>query len=77
MLKRLDLGEKGDKDPEQARRELDQQLKVKRWRITPQDTDPYADVPVDEGAPWWWDGDEEASDTFLQAQGIDLGGDGS
>jgi hypothetical protein len=32
-----------------------------------------AEVEVDEGAPWWWDGDEEASQSFLAAQGVQLG----
>lgn len=72
MTQRLNLGEKQEKDPVQARRELDTELKVKRWRISDDDTDPYADVEIEEGAPWWWEGDEEASSAFLAAQGVNL-----
>lgn len=74
MLQRMDLGPNGDKDPVAARKELDAQLKVKRWRIGENGVDPYAEAVVEEGAPWWWDGDEEASSSFLAAQGVNLDG---
>lgn len=76
MLLRLDYDDE-KKTAEQARTELDVKLKVKRWRVTPEAEDPYSEAEVDEGAPWWWDGDEEASQTFLASQGVKLGGDRS
>lgn len=72
MLQRLDYDAGKEGDQERARKQLDHELKVRRWRITPDDEDPYQDVPKEEGAPWWWDGAEEASASFLEAQGIQL-----
>lgn len=70
MCERLDAGE--DEDPEAVRRRFDSDLSVKRWRRTPDDTDKYAGAPVDPAAPWWWAGEEEASDSFLAAMGVSL-----
>lgn len=70
MCERLDTGE--SEDPEAVRRRFDSDLGVKRWLRTTEDRSRYADAVVDEGAPWWWEGDEEASDTFLAAQGVSL-----
>lgn len=70
MLRRLPVEE--NKDEEQCRRELDAQLKVKRWRITSEQVDPYEDSGSDPNAPWWWEGAEEASDSFLSAMGVTL-----
>lgn len=70
MCERLDGGE--DEDPEVVRRRFDTELGVKRWLRTPEETDKYADAVIDEGAPWWWEGDEEASDSFLEAMGVTL-----
>lgn len=61
-----------DEDYEVTRRRFDNELSVKRWRVSPEQRDKYADAPVDEAAPWWWEGDEEASDSFLAAQGVSL-----
>jgi hypothetical protein len=74
MLQRTIAGADSGKEGavEAAVGELNHKLKTKRWRVSPEDEDPYADAVVDEGAPWWWDGDEEASDSFLEAQGIQL-----
>jgi hypothetical protein len=57
---------------EAAVQELNHKLKTKRWRVSPEDIDPYADAVVEEGAPWWWDGSEEASDSFLDTMGVQL-----
>jgi len=46
---------------------------VKRWRVSPTAEDPYEGAVEEPGAPWWWDGDEEASQSFLAAQGMVLG----
>jgi hypothetical protein len=73
MLQRLDYDPGKEGDHERARKQLDAKLKVKRWRVGSDQEDPMAEVEVDEGAPWWWDGDEEASQSFLAAQGVQLG----
>lgn len=61
-----------NEDPEVTRKRFDSSLSVKRWRITADHVDKYAGAPVDEAAPWWWEGDEEASDSFLEAMGVQL-----
>lgn len=72
MLQRLDYDEGKEGAAEAARKQLDHKLKVKRWRVSPLDDDPYQDVPADSAAPWWWDGAAEASDSFLEAMGVQL-----
>ena len=64
MVQRLDIGE-NDK-PEDVRREFDNDLGVIRWQV-PGDGNKYADVVVEEGAPSWWAGNEEASQSTLNA----------
>lgn len=70
MCSRLDAGE--NEDPEAVRKKFDADLGIRRWRLTDADIDRYADAVIDEGAPWWWDGDDEASDSFLEAMGVNL-----
>lgn len=58
-------------EPEEAAQQrLDADLEVRLWRS------PWQDAPepveVEEGAPWWWHGDEDASQQFLAAQGVVL-----
>lgn len=65
MISRLDYDE--DR-PERPRRELDQVLEVNDWRIPGLRSRPTTRRP--EGAPYWWDGDEDASQSFLQAMGV-------
>lgn len=72
MLQRLDYDSGKEGAAEAARKKLDHELKVKRWRITPQDADPYAGAVTEPNAPWWWDGGAEASDSFLTAMGVQL-----
>lgn len=72
MIQRLGYDAEKEGAAEEARKKLDAQLKVKRWRIVPAQPDPYAGAPVDDGAPWWWDGEQEASDSFLTAMGVNL-----
>lgn len=73
LTERLSYDPEKPGDAERARKQLDSELKIKRWRISESDTDPYADAVQEEWAPWWWDGEEEASASFLAAQGVNLG----
>lgn len=58
-------------EPEDAAQQrLDADLEVRRW-LTPGQVAPKP-VEVEEGAPWWWHGDEDASQAFLAAQGVVL-----
>ncbi len=64
MIQRLDVGE--DDKPEDVRREFDNGLGVIRWQV-PGGGNKYAEVEVEEGAPSWWAGDEEASQSTMNA----------
>lgn len=72
MIQRLDVDEEKGQKPEDARREFDGKLGVAVWRM------PGAPERLveekDPGAPWWWTGDEEASQGFLQQVGVTLDG---
>jgi len=52
-------------DTTAARKELDQQLSVLRWKVPGGNR--FEDVEIEEGAPSWWAGDEEASQSSLAA----------
>lgn len=75
MLERLDYQQEGvpesmKRTPLEIRQEFDNELQVRIWRVPG-----GAKAPVDtrpEGAPAWWDSDEEASQSFLAAQGVVL-----
>jgi hypothetical protein len=54
--------------PESARKRFDHSLMVGSW-VFP-GNEPVE--PRSDGAPWWWDGDEEASSTFLASMGVTL-----
>ena len=65
-----------DEDHDDPWAELDDALQVHLWstpftRPATTARPPADDVP--EWAPSWWKGDEEASQTFLRAQGVRLG----
>lgn len=61
----------GENEPEEAAyARLDSDLAVRRW-VTPWQAAPEP-VAVEEGAPWWWAGDEEASQSMLAAYGVTL-----
>lgn len=62
MIQRLKPDEEGNVAA--ARQELDSKLTVVRWQV-PGGGNRYADVEVEEGAPSWWAGDEEASQSSL------------
>jgi hypothetical protein len=66
MLSRLTYDEK---NPDQPRKLLDQQLSVGEWRsIGNQRPIKKKDVP--DNAPTWWQGDEEASQSFMQSMRV-------
>jgi hypothetical protein len=62
MVQRLHIGE--DDDPEEVRLQFDRDLSVLRWQV-PGGGNKYAEVEIEEGAPSWWAGDEEASQSAL------------
>lgn len=67
MLQRLNAhDERTNPDP---RGDLDRWLETGLWP-TPGVTRTHYDEPVEDGAPAWWHGDEEASQTFFKAMGI-------
>lgn len=53
-----------------ARRALDGALGVSGWALPGHQ--PHASAPPEPGAPWWWQGAEEASQGFLSAMGVKL-----
>lgn len=71
MLQRLDYDQK-DKTAKQVRAEFDDLLKTKIWRVSPAVETKREAANVDKSAPWWWEGEEEASESFLSAMGVDL-----
>lgn len=72
MLQRLDYDQK-DKTAKQVRKEFDNELQTGVWRIS-YDLESKRDAAgVEASAPWWWEGDEEASSSFLTSMGVDLG----
>jgi hypothetical protein len=66
MLNRLSYDEK---NPERPRRLLDQTLDVGEWRTIGRPHRSKTDE-VPDNAPSWWQGDEEASQAFLQSMRI-------
>lgn len=64
MTQRLKPDDDGDVTA--SRRELDSWLGVARWQV-PGQGNKYAEVEIEEGAPSWWAGDEEASQASLAA----------
>lgn len=64
MIERLKPDDEGNVDP--AKKEMDNNLAVIRWQV-PGDANKYADVEREEGAPSWWAGNEEASQSSLAA----------
>lgn len=68
MVQRLSVRE--NEKPETARKRFDGQLSVRAW--TTPGTEDKAPEPRDSRAPYWWDGDEDASQSFLTAMGVTL-----
>lgn len=71
MVQRLKVND--GEDPEQVRKGADNQLGVAGWAVPGRMTQEAPDV--DPRAPLWWQGDEEASSSFLTAYGINLTSD--
>ena len=69
MIQRISPEE--DQEYEDVRRELDDVLDVAAWRSSRRARAPER-PPVDEGAPSWWHGDEDASVSFLKTVGVSL-----
>jgi hypothetical protein len=68
MLTRLHVRE--GQTAEAARKRFDGQLDVASW---PLPGEPVKEsTPHEAGAPWWWQGAEEASGSFLKAMGVTL-----
>lgn len=53
-----------------VRRRFDAQLGVDSWRTPGHDE--VQKPPVEPNAPWWWKGDQDASQSFLKAVGVKL-----
>jgi hypothetical protein len=70
MTERLSVGE--DEKYEDVRREFDVELGMTQWKTPAQQDRP--EVHREPGTPLWWDSDEEASASFLKAQGVVLNG---
>lgn len=68
MLQRLNV--RDSETPETARRRFDGQLGVRSWAAPGNDvTEPEQ---IEAATPWWWDGAEQASQSFLAAMGVNL-----
>lgn len=68
MLQRLNYRQ--NEKPENARKRFDRQLAVQLWG-SPTHAMDAADT-VDPATPWWWDGAEDASQSFLTSMGVNL-----
>ena len=68
MIKRIDFDQEGKK-PGQIRREFDSDLMVRDWETPGHHIRPEL---AEQGAPGWWEGDEEASQGFLASMGVVL-----
>lgn len=68
MCQYLDVPEGADE--EQVRKKFDNEMGVSGWRSPGMPVRP--EVEIEEGAPMWWQGDEDASQSFLASQGIRL-----
>jgi len=70
MLQRLII--RDGQTEEQARAKFDADLGVSAWAVPGHERRPAAPQP--DGAPWWWTGAEDASQSFLAAMGVTLHG---
>lgn len=57
--------------PDRARQRFDGQLGVRNW-AGPGRTYQTPDRSRDPKAPWWWEGAEDASQSFLKSMGVNL-----
>lgn len=68
MVQRLSHRE--NERPDTARKRFDGQLDVRTWTVP--GAEHQTPEPRDPKAPWWWDGAEDASQSFLTAMGVNL-----
>jgi len=68
MIQRLNV--RNNEKPDTARKRFDGQLDVRTWTVPGAEHRTLA--PRDPKAPWWWDGAEDASQSFLTAMGVNL-----
>lgn len=71
MLQRLIV--RDGQTEEAARARFDADLGVSAW-ATPGHARRALEPTSDDGAPWWWTGAEDASQSFLVAMGVTLNG---
>lgn len=60
----------------ETERRVEALLHVNRWPrpgAEMQPADHTAQPEAQDDAPWWWDGDEDASQSFLTSMGVHLG----
>lgn len=70
MLTRLPVKE--GQSHEDAVRVFEAQLGVSGWTVP--GSEPKPAKPREQGAPWWWQDAEDASQSFLAAMGVSLDG---
>jgi hypothetical protein len=68
MTERLDVKE--GQEAEEVRKNFDNQMGVKMWRIPGQPEKADSGAPVEPGTPSWWHGEEDASQSFLMSMGV-------
>jgi hypothetical protein len=71
MLQRLIVHD--GQTEEQARARFDADLGVSAWALPGRERRDVEHKP-DDGAPWWWQGSEDASQSFLASMGVTLDG---
>ncbi|MFJ8049803.1 hypothetical protein [Streptomyces luteogriseus] len=71
MLQRLIVHD--GQTEEQARARFDADLGVSSWALPGRERR-AAEQTVEAGAPWWWHGAEDASQSFLTSMGVSLNG---
>jgi hypothetical protein len=71
MLQRLIVHD--GQTEEQARARFDADLGTSAWALPGRERREVEQKP-DDGAPWWWQGAEDASQSFLASMGVTLNG---
>lgn len=69
MCSRLRVAE--GQTAESAQKQFDVRIGVAGWTTPGSEV---TEVTREEGAPWWWDGEEDASSSFLTSMGVVLDG---
>ena len=71
MLDRLKIDHE---NPDRARHDLDRELNVGQWRLPGVKIEKQVVAATDRRVPHWWHGDEDASQLFMSAMGVNLRG---